>query len=246
MSARKPTPIALVVPCYNEASRLPLEYWNTLLELPDFYWIFVDDGSKDATHEILVNLTEQHAHAEVLKLARNSGKGEAVRQGLLHALKIHPNVPVGFVDSDGSFEIFDILRFAHLYNMLESDGQPHAVWASRQHLAGRSTDREPARALISATISSLLHLGNRAMPRDTQCGFKIFPATEQLQTALSTPFTSRWLFDTELYHRLPGQKIWEEPLRSCKHAPGSKVSGLATLRLLLEMPPLALKALRNK
>ena len=41
---------------------------------------------------------------------------------------------------------------------------------------------------------------------DTQCGAKIFRATDDVRMALSAPFDSRWIFDVELIARLQVQR----------------------------------------
>src|SRR2546427_122349 len=44
------TPVSVVVPCFNEAGRLPVERFERgLAELPDRAFVFVDDGRPDAT-----------------------------------------------------------------------------------------------------------------------------------------------------------------------------------------------------
>ena len=83
------TPVSVVVPCFNEAGRLPVERFERgLAELPDVAFVFVDDGSTDATAAMLERLrTGAPDRVRVLRLPRNVGKGEAVRAGLLDALQ---------------------------------------------------------------------------------------------------------------------------------------------------------------
>lgn len=58
--------ISIIVPCYNEEAALPLFYpvaSEVLEKLPDDYeLIFVNDGSKDRTLEILHDLAEKDPH----------------------------------------------------------------------------------------------------------------------------------------------------------------------------------------
>jgi hypothetical protein len=65
---------------------------------------------------------------------------------------------------------------------------------------------------------------------DTQCGAKLFKHTPALESALATPFLSRWAFDVELLGRLlcgtppvPPERMLEEPLLEWNDVPGSKV-----------------------
>lgn len=88
MSVRKH--ISIVIPAYNEAPNLlPLyqELKAVTAALPyDFELIFVDDGSRDNTADVLLQLSEQDARINFIQLARNFGKEAAVTAGL-HASK---------------------------------------------------------------------------------------------------------------------------------------------------------------
>ena len=86
--------LALVIPCYNEEHRLPTEELRRFsvpgLELEI---VFVNDGSGDGTLQLLQSLEQEDPKRfHVLNLAQNSGKAEAVRQGILAARSIveHP------------------------------------------------------------------------------------------------------------------------------------------------------------
>src|SRR4051794_39855798 len=91
----------IVVPCYNEARRLDVHAFRTFARddrAPRF--LFVNDGSRDATLEILGDLRgTDPARFDVLNLTRNAGKAEAVRRGLVRALADGPDY-VGYWDAD--------------------------------------------------------------------------------------------------------------------------------------------------
>src|SRR2546426_2684393 len=90
MTAQQATPsVILVIPCYNEADRLAVEtlvaFWlpRRRVEL-----VFVNDGSRDGTLQVLEDMrTCAPERIGVVDLVRNSGKAEAVRQGIVHALE---------------------------------------------------------------------------------------------------------------------------------------------------------------
>jgi dolichyl-phosphate beta-glucosyltransferase len=69
-------PCVIVVPCYNEANRLNIdEFKKYLLDSPDTSILFVNDGSTDATLELLRPAqAEVPAQIQVLHLEQNSGK----------------------------------------------------------------------------------------------------------------------------------------------------------------------------
>ena len=83
--------LSVIVPAYNETLRLPrmldecLEFLSK--RSSSYEVIIVDDGSKDATTNTALEYVERHGSdiVRVLTLAKNRGKGGAVRMGMLRA-----------------------------------------------------------------------------------------------------------------------------------------------------------------
>ncbi|MBR2926435.1 MAG: glycosyltransferase family 2 protein [Clostridia bacterium] len=77
--------ISIIVPCYNEESALPFFYeeaTKVLTEMGrDYELLFVDDGSKDATLQVLRDLAEKDPHVTYLSFSRNFGKESAMYAG---------------------------------------------------------------------------------------------------------------------------------------------------------------------
>ena len=77
--------ISIIVPCYNEESALPFFYeeaTKVLVEMGrDYELLFVDDGSKDATLQVLRELAEKDPHVTYLSFSRNFGKESAMYAG---------------------------------------------------------------------------------------------------------------------------------------------------------------------
>lgn len=226
--------VTFVVPCYNESTRLPHDYWTELLALEGFQWVFVNDGSTDNTFDVLQTLVAPHAHAHAVNMEKNGGKAEAVRAGMRFAFTLPKSAAIGFIDSDGSFPVSEIIRFA---DIARAEGASFdAVWASRNGAATENPQQPPlVRRIASVVVSWLIHYGNPTMPSDTQCGFKLFKPTAKLQTALAIPFQTRWLFDIELFHRIPGLLIREEPLTSWTDVPNSRISTSQSIEILKQL-----------
>mgnify|MGYP001516325756 FL=1 len=82
--------ISVVVPCYNEAEVLEIFYKeinrvSILMPEYDFQFIFVDDGSKDKTLEIMKDIADRDKRAVFVALSRNFGKESAMLAGLSNA-----------------------------------------------------------------------------------------------------------------------------------------------------------------
>jgi glycosyltransferase involved in cell wall biosynthesis len=83
--------ISLVVPCYNEAKSLPIFYkelCKVSKELNDieFEYLFINDGSKDETLEILKNLANKDKNVRYISFSRNFGKEAGMYAGLKNSV----------------------------------------------------------------------------------------------------------------------------------------------------------------
>ena len=81
--------ISLIVPCYNEQDALPIFYEESTIVLGgmncEYEFLFVNDGSKDATLSILKGLAEKDEHVTYLSFSRNFGKEAAMYAGFTNA-----------------------------------------------------------------------------------------------------------------------------------------------------------------
>ena len=113
MIIRNPLPIEksrilMVVPCFNEEKRFDQEYFDHLTRIESTAWLFVDDGSKDATLSVLSNFCRR-SNTNFLHLPKNVGKSEALRIGMLQAIEKDSGAKwIGFLDSDGAFSVEDV------------------------------------------------------------------------------------------------------------------------------------------
>ncbi len=81
--------ISIVVPCYNEEDVIDifLVHIEPILESLDksYEIIFVNDGSKDNTFEVMLDAKNKHQNIRILNLSRNFGKEAALTAGLENA-----------------------------------------------------------------------------------------------------------------------------------------------------------------
>lgn len=222
--------VTLVVPCYNEGSRLDDEAFLSLVrDDPALRLLFVNDGSKDNTAERLSALVAREPRQlELLALDRNRGKAEAVRVGLERALQEGPQF-VGYLDADLATPVSEVRR---LLGLLRA-GNAAVLLASRVSLLGREIQRKATRHYLGRIFASVASLVLQLTVYDTQCGAKFFRVTPALAAAISEPFLSRWIFDVELLGRLMAgaagveplqvNQVVEEPLLSWRDVPGSKL-----------------------
>lgn len=81
--------ISVIVPCFNEEESIPLFYkeMEAVRQKMDegFEYIFINDGSKDATLSILRSLSQEDKSVHYLSFSRNFGKEAALYAGLEHA-----------------------------------------------------------------------------------------------------------------------------------------------------------------
>lgn len=81
----KKTEISIVVPLYNEVESLPeLHAWIVSVMKAHGYTyeiIFVDDGSKDGSWDVVMELHRENKHVRGIKFQRNYGKSAALQKG---------------------------------------------------------------------------------------------------------------------------------------------------------------------
>ena len=83
--------ISVIVPCYNEEKALPIFYeeLNKIIEKDfegiNFEILFVDDGSKDNTLNVIKDLKKKDIRIKYITFSRNFGKEAAILAGLENA-----------------------------------------------------------------------------------------------------------------------------------------------------------------
>ena len=111
--------ISIIIPSYNEEDRLPGTLRETIAfleagikagEYGKTEIIVVDDGSRDKTFEIACKFSEQSLRSSVvvrvIQLVPNSGKGGAVKFGMMQARGAY----LLFCDADAATDIKDFRK----------------------------------------------------------------------------------------------------------------------------------------
>jgi len=159
--------LSIVIPVRNEAANIgPLvrEIRAAVDGRLDYEVIVVDDGSSDATADVLRGVKAEFARLRVLRHTRRSGQSAAIRSGV----KAARSAWVATLDGDGQNDPADIPRLWELVRptpnaslMIAGMRQKRRDTAVKR-LASRIANRIRARLLDDGTP-------------DTGCGLKLFP-----------------------------------------------------------------------
>jgi dolichyl-phosphate beta-glucosyltransferase len=222
----------IVIPCYNEATRLPVEAFKAFASAERrVRFLFVDDGSTDGTWPVLEGLHEEDPQRFIAyRLTVNSGKAEAVRQGILRAFDAASGY-VGYWDADLATPLEAIADFREL---LDTRLDLEMVFGARVRLLGSTIERRAIRHYLGRVFATAASLTLGLVVYDTQCGAKLFRASPMLQALFQQPFATRWLVDIEILARLIQARrgsdlpqaediIYEFPLAEWRDVSGSKV-----------------------
>jgi dolichyl-phosphate beta-glucosyltransferase len=179
--------LTVILPCYNEAERLPGTLQALLAHLSaapgEVEVLVVDDGSTDATVSVAEAVAAVDRRVRVLSYCPNRGKGFAVRTGMLAA----QGELVVFTDADGSYSPSDLDRI-----VAALDQVPVAI-GSRAGVASGPVARRAASRVFNLAIRSALGLPFG----DTQSGLKGFRRAAA-QQIFSQARVDGFAFDVEV------------------------------------------------
>ncbi|MGI5923909.1 MAG: glycosyltransferase [Lentisphaeria bacterium] len=223
--------VSVVIPCYNEASRL--KRWCDLITANaflDWEWIFVNDGSRDNSRQVLTAMAwdlEPYG-MRIVDLPQNRGKGAAVRAGFLAATK----PCVGYVDADLAaspldfqFYLDDDVRQGRTLllgiRLLNAEGLVQRNFF--RHALGRIYQ-----TLFSWCLGSTIY--------DSQCGFKLL-ASAKAKALAAEMRCDGFAFDAELLlfaQRRHGMRLREVPIAWVERG-GSSVRPWSAFRMLVDL-----------
>lgn len=217
--------LSIIIPCYNEADRLPEAALSGFLELhEEINLVFVNDGSTDQTNTLIDRLRSAFPdRIRLLQHHKRKGKAEAVRTGILNALDQDKGV-VGFMDADMAVTPDEFYRLSQLFRQTDF----RFYFGSRIKKVGADIKRNEWRHFYSRIIATIVGSMIKLDVYDTQCSAKLF-TSDTAKAVFENPFRTRWLFDVEIIcrlHQLFGplnQNGKEEPLLQWKEQKGSKI-----------------------
>ncbi len=214
----------IVIPCYNEENRLSIETFRQYIASNPDHFIFVDDGSSDQTFSIIEQLANQFPDlVKTFQLENNSGKAEAVRQGILESLSTGQYDYVGYFDADLATPLSEINNIrCHIV----PGGQYSFAMGSRIKRLGTKIERTTRRHILGRAFATAASWLNDIPVYDSQCGAKLF-SRDLAELIFSKPFISKWIFDIELILRtqqaIGKNQIIEVPLQRWSEKKGSKI-----------------------
>lgn len=198
--------LSVIVPAYNEEERLPmmmdeaLEYLEERKKkLKSFTYevIVVDDGSKDKTTQTAQSYCNKYGSDKirVLTLAKNRGKGGAIRLGMFSARGRY----LLFADADGASKFSDFTKLENeMKNMKKDSSNRAVVCGSRAHLEEESiAQRSFFRTILMKGFHFVVWFLCVRGIKDTQCGFKLL-TREAAVLLFSNLHVERWAFDVDM------------------------------------------------
>jgi glycosyltransferase involved in cell wall biosynthesis len=220
--------LSIVLPCLNEAARLPGTLAAYLARFPpsraEVELLVVDDGSTDGTTAIADQVAAADPRIRVVRTSHNHGKGYAVRTGIQAAL----GELVVFTDADGSYGPEQLERV-----VAALEQAPVAVGARLGSQAGAGP---PLRRLASRVFNRVMRLLLGLPFADTQCGCKGF-RRGAAEAIFGRARVDGFAFDAEalwIARRL-GLQVVEVPVRA-EERQGSKVHlGGDALRMVADV-----------
>ena len=211
--------ISIVIPAYNEESRLP-KYLDSILTYfahKDISCeiIVVDDGSTDSTAAVVERFMKQNSNVKLVRLPNNHGKGYSVKTGMLQAsgkLRL-------FTDADGATPINELERLL----VAIKQGADVSVASRALHDALCTVSARLHRKIIGTIFNYIVRALTVKGIHDTQCGFKLFTA-ESANIIFPLQRINGFGFDVELIFicNKKGYKIKEVPVNWAE-VPKSKV-----------------------
>ena len=226
--------ICLIIPCYNEEKRLSVIRYEQFLKRNQCDLLFVNDGSKDDTVNVLKAISQKYNNAFFLNLKKNRGKAIAVKEGILHSFTLENHYDyLGYWDADLATPLDEINRFQDILKKEKID----CIFGSRIQKLGSIIKRHSFRHFLGRIFATVASKMLKLPIYDTQCGAKLFHK-DVARIIFADNFISYWPFDVELLFRLKKRgytKLYELPLSKWEDVRGSKLSLFDFIKVPIEL-----------
>lgn len=230
--------LTIVVPAYNEAENLARSLPQLCgLELPALREIIiVDDGSTDATPQLVQDAAERDSRVRLVQLPHNQGKGAAVRAGLLAA----QCEAVLYTDADLVYRLGMLREWLGQLAQYDMVNGNRVLDASVLHVPTRLIPYVAKRARLGPIFNKVVRMLLDIQSSDTQGGLKMFRrdiAQRLARTAQDTGFA----FDVEFFAlaQLWNLRILEAPVQLDYRSDASQVRvfyhGIRMLKALFDI-----------
>ncbi len=199
--------LSFVIPAYNEEVFIEDTLGSLDLAIKEkmfqYEIVVVDDGSKDKTFKKAMEYSKRNGHVKVIRYARNTGKGFAIKAGVMEST----GDVVIFIDGDMEIDLNTLSTY------IEALENADIVIATKWH--PNSTVSMPLnRKMLSRTFNLLVRILVGFNLKDTQVGLKVMKrsAVNKIFPKLAV---KRYAFDVELLTlaHLHGLKIVEMPVK---------------------------------
>ena len=235
--------VSLVVPAYNEEKRLGVTLQKIHAWMSDNFERFevtvVDDGSTDRTADIVSEFSENAPEVELLSLRENSGKGYAVRSGMMSAEGDY----VIFTDADLSTPIEEVAKALDLMKQ----GYDVVIGSRALPESDVQVHQNVLRETMGKTFNLIVRMLSGLPFPDTQCGFKCF-TQKAAKDIFSRSVISGFAFDVEalVLAKKLGFRATDMPIRWI-NSPASKVKMFSSpLQMLAEVCKVRLNLMRGR
>ena len=182
----------IVIPIYNHQATIA----GVLAQLAPFglSCIIVDDGSDLATRRVLEEQGKQHPWILIFHRSHRSGKGEAVKVGLLRAYEMGYSHAL-LIDADGQHDVRDISRF-----LAEAESYPEALVLGKPTF-GRDAPRSRRLGRRLSQFWVWVETLSLAIA-DPLMGFRVYPLPAVITLIQQQHLGSYMEFDPEVAVRL--------------------------------------------
>lgn len=189
--------VSLVIPCYNEAARAHRMFEGlnafALAFVGDFEFIIVDDGSTDNSVAVIENnaMYQKWLLENKIQLIKqqNTGKGGALCSGV--AIARNPYILT--LDADMATQPIQLIEWLQMRKTFSEK----EIWIGSRELPNSLVKDSVKRKVVGNIFNLFIRLLFSMHIRDTQCGFKLYPA-QAAKTLFASLVHKGWAHDVEI------------------------------------------------